>query len=478
MTTNKNIVLSNMLWRLGERCGAQGVSFIVSLVLARLLLPEAYGVVSLITMFTSILNLFIDSGFKNALIQKQDADQLDYSTVFFFNIAMGFFLYGIMFAVAPLIAEFYDRPYMVPYIRAMSLTLVLGGINGVQQAVVAKRMQFKRFFFATLAGTVISAVIGITMACMQMGVWALIAQKLVNQAIDTFFLWFTVRWRPDFKFSIKRLQPMFSYGSKLLLSSFANTVMSNLTGLIAGKMYTSELLAYYDKGKNVPSLVVQNLQTAVQSVLFPVIAEKQNQKRQVKEILKRSVMISTYCIFPCMTGIAVCAEPLVRILYTEKWIAMVPYLQLWSFCFALYLWHTANLQVIQALGRSDIFLKIEIVKQLLTLVSIVIAAPFGVLAMLGTSCVVAVISLYINARPNIELAGYGFREQLQDVSPVICLNLFMGIGIYLVGCFPLSDILRLIIQIFAGIVIYLGGSFVMKLDIFQYLFETVRDFVH
>ena len=477
MAVNRKTIISNMLWRLAERCGAQGVSFIVSLILARLLLPEAYGVISLITVFTSILNLFIDSGFKNALIQKKDADQLDYSTVFYFNIVMGVLLYGIMFAAAPLIADFYERPYMVPYIRAMALTLILGGINGVQQAVVARRMQFKRFFYATLTGTVISAVVGISMAYMGTGVWALITQRLVNQAIDTVFLWYTVRWRPSLRFSMKRLKPMFGYGSKLLLSSFANTLMGNMTGLIVGKIYTAELLAYYDKGKNIPNLVVQNLQAAVQSVLFPVIAGNQNQKEEVKKILRKSIMTSTYCIFPCMTGIAVCAEPLVRLLYTEKWIAMVPCLQLWCFCFAFYLWHTANLQVIQALGRSDIFLKIEIIKQFLSLGGILLSAPFGVLAMLTATCIVAVISLYINARPNVRLAGYGFWEQIKDVSPIICLNLLMGIAVYLVGCIAMPDMIKLIVQILTGAAIYIGGSFVIKLEIFNYLFETVKELV-
>lgn len=473
----KKAVITNMLWRLAERCGAQGVSFIVSLILARLLLPEAYGVVSLITTFTTILNLFIDSGFSNALIQKKDADQLDFSTVFYFNITIGIFFYVLMFAASPLISEFYERPYMTPYIRVMSLSLVFGGINGVQQAIVSRKMQFKRFFYATLSGTLVSAVIGISMAYMQMGVWALIAQKLVNQAINTVFLWFTVRWRPDFRFSLKRLLPMFSYGSKLLMSSVVNTVMNNLIGLIAGKMYTSELLAYYDKGRSIPKLVVQNLQISVQSVLFPVIAENQNQKSQVKQILKKSVMTSTYCIFPCMIGIAVCAESLVKILYTEKWIAMVPYLQLWCFCFAFYLWHTANLQVIQALGRSDIALKIEIVKQLITFAGIVLAASYGVLAMLGTSCVVTVISLYINAKPNKRLAEYGFAEQLKDVLPILILNLFMGVAVYLLGLISMPDIWRLTIQILAGILIYLWGSYVMNLAIFKYLIQTVKELI-
>ena len=475
--TDKRNVISNIIWRFAESCGTQGVSFIVSLILARLLLPEDYGVVSLITIFTSLLNLFIDSGFKNALIQKKNADQLDYSTVFYFNVVMGISLWLLLAVFSPLIADFYERPYMVPYIRTMSLTLVMGGINGVQQAVVAKRMQFKRFFYATITGTLISAVVGIVMAYMQFGVWALIAQKLINQLINTVILWWTVKWRPSLLFSIRRLKPMFRYGSRILVSSFINTFMNNLAGLVVGKLYASEMLGYYEKGKSLPNLIVQNLQTAVQSVLFPVIADNQENRRQVKSILRKSVMTSTYCIFPCMTGVTVCAETLVRILYTERWIEMVPYIQLWCFCFSFYLWHTANLQVIQALGCSDIFLKIEIIKQFLSLGGILLSAPFCVLAMLTTTCIVAVISLYVNARPNVRLVGYGFGEQIKDVSPIICLNLLMGIGVYLIGNVNLPDLLLLAVQVLTGIGIYFAGSAVLKIDIFGYLLKTVKDFI-
>ena len=475
--TDKRNVISNIIWRFAESCGTQGVSFIVSLILARLLLPEDYGVVSLITIFTSLLNLFIDSGFKNALIQKKNADQLDYSTVFYFNVVMGISLWLLLAVFSPLIADFYERPYMVPYIRTMSLTLVMGGINGVQQAVVAKRMQFKRFFYATISGTLISAVVGIVMAYMQFGVWALIAQNLVSQVINTVILWWTVKWRPSLLFSFHRLKPMFRYGSRILISSFINTFLNNLVGLVVGKLYASEMLGYYEKGKSLPNLIVQNLQTAVQSVLFPVIADNQGSKWQVKSILQKSVMTSTYCIFPCMTGVTVCAETLVRILYTERWIEMVPYIQLWCFCFSFYLWHTANLQVIQALGCSDIFLKIEIIKQFLSLGGILLSAPFGVLAMLTTTCIVAVISLYINARPNVRLVGYGFGEQIKDVSPIICLNLLMGIGVYLIGNVDLPDLLLLAVQVLTGIVIYFVGSAVLRIDIFYYLLKTVKDFI-
>lgn len=474
MYATKKTVIINMLWRLAERCGAQGVSFVVSVILARLLLPEEYGIVSLITIFTAILNLFMDSGFKNALIQKEDADQIDYSTVFYFNVLMGILLWILMCLAAPWISRFYEKDYMTPYICTMSLTLILGGINGVQTAVVARRMEFKRFFYATLGGTIISAVVGIWMAYRGFGVWALIAQKLTNQAIDTVILWFTVRWRPSLCFSLRRLKPMFTYGSKLLGSSLLNSLTSNLSSLIIGKVYSSDMLAYYDKGRRIPNLVVENLQSAVQSVLFPVIAQRQGDKSEVKKILKTSYITAAYCMFPCMMGIAVCAETIIRILYTENWISMTPYLQMWCFIFSFYLLHTADLQVIQAVGRSDIILKIEIIKQILTLVFILAAIPFGVLAMLASMCAVTVISLYINSVPNRELADYGFLEHIRDILPIFALSTAMGAVTWLVGLLPLPELPGLLLQIIVGAGFYIGGSWILHLESFDYVLQMVR----
>lgn len=475
MYATKKTVIINMLWRLAERCGAQGVSFVVSVILARLLLPEEYGIVSLITVFTAILNLFMDSGFKNALIQKEDADQIDYSTVFYFNVLMGILLWILMCLAAPWIARFYDKDYITPYIRIMSLTLVLGGVNGVQTAVVARRMEFKRFFYATLGGTLISAIVGIWMAYRGFGVWALIAQKLVNQGIDTVILWFTVRWRPSLCFSLQRLKPMFIYGSRLLGSSLLNSLTSNLSSLIIGKVYSSDLLAYYDKGRRIPNLVVENLQSAVQSVLFPVIAQRQNEKESVRKILRGSFMTAAYCMFPCMMGIAVCAKPIVRILYTETWSSMTPYLQMWCFVFSFYLLHTADIQVIQAMGRSDIILKIEIIKQILSFACILAAIPFGVLAMLGAMCVVTVVSLYINSAPNKKLADYGFLEHMRDILPIFFLSAAMGVVTWLVGRLPLPDLPRLLLQIVVGAGFYIIGSWILHLESFDYVLQMVRE---
>lgn len=474
MNTRKTVLI-NMLWRFAERCGAQGVTFIVSIVLARILAPSVYGIVALITVFTGILQLFIDSGFKNALIQKRDADQLDFSTVFYFNVFAGVVLYLIMFALAPLIAGYYQKDFMTPYIRVLSLTLVLGGVNGVQQALVMKRMIFKRFFYATLTGTVISAVVGIVMAYNGMGVWAVIAQMLTNQFIDTVFLWFTVKWRPSLQFSFARLKPMFRYGSRLLASALFNNLTINLTNLLVGKVYTEESLAYYTKSSNIPSIVVTNLHSAVQSVLFPVLADRQTDKAQLKAILNKSIMVSAYLIFPCMVGLGICAEQVVRILFTDKWIAMVPYLRLWCIVYGFTLLHTANLQVIQATGRSDIFLKIEVVKQLLTLVAMLVTIRISPLVMLAASVVIDLVCYIINAHPNKKLADYGALEQIKDILPVLTLNIVMGICVYIVGLLNLPDIALLAVRVLTGIAVYVVGSMLFKFEIFGFILSTIKE---
>jgi len=465
MNFSKKHVLTNILWRLAERVGAQMVSFVVSVVLARLLLPEDYGVVAIILVFTGIMDIFIDSGFRNALIQKKDADEIDFSTVFFFSIAMGVGLYLLLFLAAPLISYFYERPELIGYMRVLGLTLILGGVNGVQHAYVSKTMQFRRFFFATIGGTVFSAVVGIGMAAAGFGPWALVAQRLINQFCDTVILWYTVKWRPMAAFSLHRLRPLFSYGSKILGSSLISSLTANLSGLLIGKAYSADALAYYNKGQQIPYLLAENLRTSVQSVLFPVLSAEQDDPARIRAILKKTSMMGAYCIFPCMMGLAICARPLVILLYTERWIELVPYLQMWCFIHAFYLVYCANLQVIQALKRSDIFLKLEIIKQVLSLAGLVLAIPFGVLAIMVMLCIHTVFSLYINLAPNKKLVGYGFWDQMKDLLPIMLLNLLMGAFVWLAGLLPLGNFSRLLVQIVVGVVTYYGFSVLFRIPI-------------
>lgn len=284
-------VITNFFWRFLERCGAQGVTFIVSIVLARLLDPTVYGTVALVTIFTTIMQVFVDSGMGNALIQKKDADDLDFSSVFYFNMAMCSVLYLIMFFAAPFIASFYRMPELTAIVRVLSFVVVISGVKNVQQAYVSRHLMFKRFFFSTLGGTIGAAVIGIAMAYLGFGVWALVAQMLFNAAVDTTILWITVKWRPKKMFSFQRLKSLFSYGWKLLASSLIDTVYNDLRQLIIGKKYSSGDLAYYNQGKKFPQLIVTNINTSIDSVLLPTMSKAQDDMAAVRSMTDRKSVV-------------------------------------------------------------------------------------------------------------------------------------------------------------------------------------------
>ncbi len=355
MSTQKK-VLSNFLWRFAERCGAQIIQFIVSLVLARILAPEAYGTIALVLVFEQILQVFVDSGLGNALIQKKDADDLDFSSVFWFNVVWCLVLYVIMFFCAPLIAWFYNDESLTSIVRVLCLMVVVSGLKNVQQAYVSRTMQFKRFFWATLGGTLISAVAGIGLALLGFGVWALVAQKLTNLIIDTTVLWFTVKWRPKWMFSFQRLKGLFSFGWKLLVSSLIDTLYRNLRQLIIGKFYTKEELAFYNQGDQFPKVIVTNINTSIDSVLLPTMSKAQDDPARVKQMTRRAIKTSTYIMAPLMMGLAFCADTVVRLILTDKWMPCVPFLQIFCITYMFYPIHTANLNAIKAMGRSDLFL--------------------------------------------------------------------------------------------------------------------------
>ena len=277
-------VLSGLIWRYAERCGAQGIQFIVQIVLARLLTPSDYGIIGLITVFIAIAQVFAQSGLGEALVQRKNADDKDFSTVFYFSIIFSIVLYGVLFLCAPIIASFYNMPQLTAVVRVLGISVIIASVNSVQQAYVQKTMQFKRFFWATLGGTIISAFVGIFMAYKGMGVWALVGQQLANQVIDTIILWITVKWRPKFIFSIKRMKELFSYGWKILCVAVFNTVYGNVYSLVIGKFYSAAELGYYNRGKQFPILIITNINSAIDSVLFPVMSEVQDEKQRLKNM--------------------------------------------------------------------------------------------------------------------------------------------------------------------------------------------------
>ena len=470
----KGSVVSGFAWRFAERCGAQLVSFIVSVVLARLLEPSMYGTIALITVFTTILQIFVDCGIGTALIQKKDADDLDFSTVFYTNIVFCTVLYTGMFFCAPLIANFYCDLTLTPLLRVLSLTIVIAGVKGVQQAYVAKQMIFKRFFFATLGGTITAAVVGIYMAYRGYGVWALVAQQLTNLTIDTIILWITVKWRPKWMFSFARLKGLFSFGWKLLVSSLIQTTYNDIRQLIIGKMYSPADLAFYNKAKQFPTLVINNINTSIDSVLLPAMSSVQESKEHVKSMTRRSIKVSTYLMAPLMMGLAFLATPVIRLILTAKWLPCVPYMVIFCITYLFFPIHTANLNAIKAMGRSDLFLKLEIIKKIVGITALLLTMWHGVMAMAYSLLFTSVASQIINAWPNKKLLNYRYFDQLKDILPGILLAVFMGACIYPIQFIGLPDIIMLAIQIPLGAAIYILGSVVLKLEAFGYVWDMVK----
>lgn len=471
---NQKAVISNFIWRFFERCGSQVVSLIVSIVLARLIAPAAYGTIALVTVFITILQAFVDSGMGNALIQKKNADDLDFSTVFYFNIVLCFFLYLIIFLAAPLIALFYQKPELVSIVRVLSLTVVISGVRNVQQAYVSRTMQFKRFFFATLGGTLAGAIVGIAMAYFGYGVWALVAQQILNTSIGTGILWLTVKWRPNLIFSFERLKGLFSYGWKLLAAALINRVYNELRSLIIGKMYSSADLAYYNRGNQFPNVIVTNINTSIDSVLLPTMSAEQEHSERVRAMTRRAIKTSTYIMMPIMMGLAVCAEPVVRLLLTETWLPCVPYLRIFCFTYALYPIHTANLNAINAMGRSDMFLKLEIIKKIVGLIALFSTMWFGVMWMAYSLLFTSVISSIINAFPNRVLLNYSYLDQIRDMLPQIVLSGIMGAIVYSIVFFRTNDVLTLFLQVILGAIIYISGSVLFKLESFEYILNMIQ----
>lgn len=477
MATTGKSVLTNVMWRFMEHVGTQLVRLVISIVLARILVPEDYGTVTLIGIFITILSVFVYNGFSGALVQKKDADETDFSSVFYAQMVLCVALYALVFFAAPLVAGLYGRPEMVAMLRVLGITILVAGVQNVQIAYVERSLQFKRFFFASLGGTLGAAVVGIVLALRGFGAWALIAQSLFDIVVDTIILWFTVPWRPKRLFSFARLKELFDYGWKLLASALLDTVFGNLQSLVIGKVYTASDLAFYDRGTSWPRLVTENINASIDSVLFPTMSAEQDDIERLRALTRRAIVTATYAMAPLLMGLAFCGEPLVELILTEKWLPIVPFQVVFCVVYLFFPIHTANLNALKAMGRSDIFLRLEIVKKVVGLALLVASVPFGVFAIALSQLVFSAVSMAVNAWPNKRLLGYGLAEQLKDIAPSILIAVFMGFCVYWFKYVPLNDILILLLQLVVGAALYLGLSAAFRLESFYYVVGLAKEFL-
>lgn len=477
MDSSKQKVAGGLFWSYGERIMAQLVSLIVSIVLARLLDPENYGVISIVMIFITLCDAIVTGGFGNSIVQKKDADELDVNTMLICSVATSVFLYVILFLAAPFIADFYQMEIIRPILRVLGLRLLISGVNSIQRAWIQKRMLFKRFFISTSFGTIISAVVGISMAYMDAGAWALVGQYLTNSFIDTVVLFITNDWRPKLQFSFDRAKQMLSYGWKVLLTTVVYTVEGDLRSLIVGKQFGSADLAYYDQGKKFPNLLVSNINTSISNVMFPVLSKNQDNRERMKAICRRSIKTSTYLLAPLLLGLIAVSNEFVRVILSDKWLPCVPFLQILTLVYLVRPLTTTDQQAIMSTGRSDLTLRIMIAVNVTDVILLLIAvfAMKSVIMIAVGALLTEVVSMALFMKYVKKCIGYTYLEQLSDIAPSLLLAISMGVIVYLVGKINVNVIIVLFLQVVVGAGYYLAMSCILHFEPFIYLVKMLKE---
>jgi len=472
------VVIVNLVWKLAEQSSATLIALIVSILLARFLGPSEFGVVAMALVITNVLSVVVEGGLGSALIQKEGLDELDLDTVFWINLVISTVLYAAVFFAAGGIASIFHEPALVPVIRWLGLVLFFGALRTVQQAQISRRLQFRRFFVATLAGTVAGGSIGVFGALSHWGVWALVAQQLTTQGLSCGVLWMMTRWHPRLRFSWSRSRGLFSFGSRMLVASLLDSVYNNLRQIVIGWMYSPTDVAYFNRGKSFPYDIVINVNRSIDSVLFPVLARSQGTPDRIKAMVQKSIRVSSFIMWPLMMGLAVVAEPLVRVLLTEKWLPCVPILQLCCVAYAFYPVQTANLNAIKALGQSRIYLRLELLKKAVGVTLLIICAPFGIIAIVGGLVLGSLLSTVINSYPNRRLLGYTYWQQIRDMFPSLVFASITVIVVQPVLLLNLPDVAVIVLQLGLGCITYLLMSRIARLESFYIVRDTIKHLIY
>ncbi|ATP35552.1 lipopolysaccharide biosynthesis protein [Ligilactobacillus salivarius] len=470
----KNKVFTGFFWKFNEQISSQLVTFIISIILARLLTPKDYGIVALINVFISIADVFVTSGFGAALIQKKDADDTDFSTIFIISELFSIVVYIVIYLMAPSIANFYNNNDLTLIVRVFALKLPLSAFNAIQQAYVSKKMLFKKIFISTTASAIISGCIGIVLAYMGFGIWALIMQYILNTVIVSIALFVQLDWRPEWKFSWSSGKPLLNYGWKVLMTSILGAFFNQLRTLLLGKAYTPAELAYYNRGQKFPELLSQNIDGTISTVLFPAMSAYNDDLEKIKLLVRKSIKVSTFIIMPLMFGMAATAKPIILILLTDKWIESVPYMQYLCIAGAFGTISNTNMQAISAIGRSDILLNLELIKKPIYLLLLVVGLKISVLAVAYTMTIYSVCSALLNMSPNRKLLSYKFKEQVEDILPALILSITMFVIVELITLIKLPIFVMFIVQIFVGVVVYTLLALIFKLEACMYILEIIK----
>lgn len=475
-TQRANSVVGGVIWKFAERILTQGVAFLVSLVLARLLTPDDYGTVALILVFINLADVFVTSGFSTALIQKKGADDTDFSTMFYCSFFCSLIIYGVFFFTAPLIASFYKNPELTLIVRVFALRIPLSVYFAIQSAWVSRNMQFRIFFFSGLIAQIISGVLGIGMALAGFGVWALIAQYFAATIVSTIVLCFMVPWHPKRLFSLGRAKSLMKYGSKILAADFSGTFFNELRSLIIGRVYTESDLAFYNKGQQLPQLLSSNLNTTIMTVLFPAMANEAEDITHIKAMARKSLQCLSYIVFPVLLGLAAVMSPLIDILYTNKWQSSSFFGQIYCIGYAVGSLGYVPLQVLKAIGKSGSVLKLEFIKKPVYLALLIIGVYFNVPAIAVTMLIFEFYGTTVNLLQLKRHINYSLGEILKDLLPSFLLAALMSVSVYFITFLELSNIVTIALQVIIGAIIYIGGSLIIKPEGFNFALSLIKRF--
>ena len=462
MSSLKDKTVKGVIWSSIDRFSAQGIQFVFSILIARLLMPEDYGVIAMLGIFMAVSQTFIDSGFGTALIRKIDRTETDFSTVFYFNIVVATLLYLVLFFSAPAIAHFYNTPLLESVTKVVALNLIISSLSGIHNAKLSIAIDFKSRAKISIITTLLTGAVGLWMAYAGYGVWALVVQNLFSSVLRTVMLWIIVKWRPQLIFSLKSFKELFSFGSKLLASGLLDTLYNNIYTLVIGKVFSPSTLGVYSKAKTLAEFPSSNITGVLQRVTFPVLSTIQNDELKLADAYKRFLKLSAFVVFPLMVGLAAVADPFIRLALTNKWEGAIILLQIICFALMWYPIHAINLNILQVKGRSDYFLKLEIIKKVQGVLILVVTVPMGIVAMCCGKVISSLISLIWNTHYTKKLIGYGYFAQMKDLLPILIHSLIMGGIVLLVVHFMPTLWLKLIVGVLVGMVYYIAGAYIMK----------------
>jgi len=448
----------------------QGISFIVGIVLARLLTPHEFGLIGMITIFIAISTSFINSGFGNALIQKKNCTQKDYSTVFYFNLLMGVIFFLILFFSAPAISRFFNEPQLIHLIQVLGIVLIIDALTIIQRTILTKRIDFKLQTKVSIISSILSGILGLTMALKGFGVWSLVVKQISQQTVNSVLLWTWNRWRPLFVFNVDSFRQLFSFGYKLLISGLIDTLYRNIYYLIIGKYFSAQELGYFTRADQFQSLPSSNVQNVISRVSYPVLSSIQDDIPRLREAYKKLIRSTMLITFILMMGMAAVARPMILSLIGDKWESSIIYLQMLCFVGMFYPLHALNLNMLQVQGRSDLFLRLEIIKKLLAVPIILIGIIWGIKAMIFAMIVNTVISYYLNSYWSGKLIGYSFTQQIKDIFPSFFLALVVNALIFSLSFLEIKSLLIvLIIQISGGLLLTISICELLKFKDYIYI---------